>query len=182
MKQAANSRGLPSAVHIGGMSKPEMLHALHERGVQLNRAAEALFADRRFETSGQQHVIEIEARSVAELGFSEGATHGQLVARALESELIECPLELGPWLRLQFLEQPDMADGMPLAYGRAPPGSMTVLSPPLDETDETPKGFYLRRVNGVLWLRGYWSCSGHTCSPEDILVFSKGKFSAGTLA
>jgi hypothetical protein len=48
-----------------------------------------------------------------------------------------------------------------------------VASRPLDESEETPKGFYLRRNDGVLWLRGYWSHAGHLWSPEDLLVFSR---------
>jgi hypothetical protein len=87
--------------------------------------------------------------------------------------LTECPLELGPHLRLQFLDQPDGTDGMPLTHGRAPPGSITVASPPLDDRDETAKGFYLRRVDAVLWLRGYWSWPGHVWTPEDVLVFAR---------
>jgi hypothetical protein len=83
-------------------------------------------------------------------------------------------MELGPHLRAQFLDQPDSADGTPLTHGRAPPGSITVASSPLDDRDETAKGFYLRRVDTVLWLRGYWSWPGHIWNPEDVLVFSRG--------
>ena len=53
------------------------------------------------------------------------------------------------------------------------PGAVVVASPPLDERDETPKGFYLRRIHGVLWLRGYWSWAGHVWSPQDVLVFRR---------
>jgi hypothetical protein len=35
------------------------------------------------------------------------------------------------------------------------------------------KGFYLRRINGVLWLRGYRSGPEHIYSPEDRLVFCR---------
>lgn len=175
MDRASSPRVLvPSAVRIGGMSKSEMLRGLREQGVQLNHAADALFEDRRFTTLDRQQLIEIEARSVAELGFDEGATYGELLARALESGLVECPIETGPHLRLQFLDHPDGADGKSMTHGRAPPGSITVASAMLDDTDETPKGFYLRRVADVLWLRGYRSWSGHIWSPEDILVYSKG--------
>ena len=45
--------------------------------------------------------------------------------------------------------------------------------PPLDDTDETPKGFYLRRIDGVPWLRGYWSWPGHLWSPEDRRLFAR---------
>jgi hypothetical protein len=73
---------------------------------------------------------------------------------------------------MQFLDQPEGVDALPLTGRRAPRGSITVASLPLDDSDETPKGFYLRCMDGVLWLRGYWSSPGHMWSPEDVLVFS----------
>jgi hypothetical protein len=164
---------LPSTVRVGGVERPDLLSALRAHDVGLNQAAEVLFQDSRFTTLPDGHVIEIVCLSVAELGFPDGATYGQLTARALESGLVECPLEVGPHLRLQFLEQPESGDGSPLKHGRAPAGSITVASPPLDESDDTPKGFYLRRVDGVLWLRGYWSWPGHLWSPTDHLLFAR---------
>jgi len=164
---------LPNTVRIGGVDKPDLLSALRAHQVGLNQAAEALFEDARFTTLPHGHVIEIACVSVAELGFADGATYGQVTARAVESGLVECPLEVGPHLRLQFLEQPDSGDGSPLKHGRAPAGSITVASSPLDENDDTPKGFYLRRVDGVLWLRGYWSWAGHVWSPTDLLLFAR---------
>jgi hypothetical protein len=159
-------------VRVGGVDRLGLLRALREHDIQLNPAAEALFADERFVPLGEERLIEIAARSVADLGFSEGATYDRLVARARESGLIECPLELAPHLRLQFLDQPEGGFGAPLTRGRAPAGSLTVASTPLDDRDETPKGFYVRRVDGALWLRGYWSWPGHLWGPDDVLVFS----------
>ena len=115
---------------------------------------------------------------MAELGFGGGATYEQLTARALESGLVECPLELGPHLRVQFLDQPEGVAGSSSTPHRAPPGSITVASRPLDASDETPKGFYLRCVQGVSWLRGYRSWPGHLWSPEDVLVFARGRSAA----
>jgi RimJ/RimL family protein N-acetyltransferase len=164
---------VPNAARIGGMAKSELLRALRERGVQFNQAAEDLFDDRRFMTLGGAQVVEIASVSVAKLGYREGAIYAQVVARARESGLFECPVELGPHLRLQFPDQPDVVDGPSMTHGRAPPGSITVASTPLDEADETPKGFYLRRTDGVSWLRGYRSSADHVWSPEDVLVFSR---------
>jgi len=165
---------LPNTVRIGGVGKRDLLQALGAHNVQLNRAADMLFEDPRFVPLGHNQVIEIATLSVAELGFgAEGATYGQLTARALESRLAECPLELGPHLRMQFLDQPEGAAGLPATRGRVPPGAITVASLPLDERDETPKGFYLRRIDGVLWLRGYWSWPGHIWNPEDVLIFAR---------
>jgi hypothetical protein len=173
--QAGGDRAsVPSPVRVGGVDKPALLQALRARRVQLNKAAEDLFADQRFTLAAAGQVIEIVSRSVADLGFRDGADYAQLVRRASAEGWTECPLELGPHLRLQFVDQADSADGLPLTHGRAPTGSITVASAPLDETDETPKGFYLRRVDGVLWLRGYWSWPGHVWSPEDVLVWRAG--------
>lgn len=160
---------LPAHVRIGGMSRTELQIALRAQGVRLNQAAEDLFADPRFTTRAESHVTPIAAVSVAELGF-DGATYPQLIGGALDLGLIECPLELGPHLRLQLLSQ---TEGVPSRQGRAPAGSITVASPPLDDADRTPKGFYLRRVDGVSWLRGYWSSLDHVWDPADVLVFAR---------
>lgn len=175
MSQAASGRAsLPRTVRIGGVAKAALLWALGEHRVHLNEAAGVLFEDARFIPGSASRVIEIVARSVADLGFPEGATYAQLTARAAAEGLVECPLELGPHLRLQFLDQAGGVAGSAMTHGRAPAGSITIASPPLDESDETPKGFYLRRVDGVLWLRGYWSWPGHVWSPDDVLVFGRG--------
>jgi hypothetical protein len=163
---------LPSTVRIGGVEKVELLRALREHGIRLNHAAEALFQDGRFALSKQARLVQITTRSVADLGFGDGASYAQLVARALESRLAECPLELAPHLRMQLIDQLDATGEPPAVRGGAPAGSITVASSPLDDADETPKGFYLRRVDGVSWLRGYWSWAGHVWSPEDVFVFS----------
>jgi hypothetical protein len=84
-----------------------------------------------------------------------------------------CPLELGPHPRLQFLDQPEGHLGHPSSKHRAPHGSITVASRPLTEDYETPKGFYLRRIDGVLWLRGYCSAPDDIWNPEDRLVFCR---------
>jgi hypothetical protein len=165
---------LPRAVRVGGMDKGDLVRALREHNVQLNGAAEALFEDRRFIPRSQSEVVDIAAVSVADLGFLDGATCEQLTARAGESGLVECPLELGPHLRLQFLDQPEGPARVDAPRHRAPPGSITVASPALDDRDETPKGFYLRRSDGVMWLRGYWSWPGHIWSPDDAVVFVRG--------
>ena len=154
------------------MGKAEMLVALRERGIRLNEAAEALFADCRFVPAKQTEVIPIATVSVADLGFADGATYAQLTARALECHLAECPLELGPHLRMGFMDQPE-GPALPAATDEAPPGSITIASPPLDDSEETPKGFYLRRVDGVLWLRGYWSHPGHVWNPGDVFALRR---------
>src|SRR5690606_7024151 len=117
---------IPTNVCVGGRSKLELLKALREHNVGLNNAAKALFGDGRFMTLSKRKVIPIVSLSVSELGFADGATYDQLVARARDLGLVECPLETGPPLRLCLLNQPDAAFNVPIRRGQAPPGSMTI--------------------------------------------------------
>lgn len=160
-------------VRLGGMSKDELLAALQSRGIQLNEAGRKLFAHGKFTTSPASFSIATVELAVANLGYERGATFAQIKARAAELGLTTCPLELGPHLRLQLLDQPEGHVGHPPSKHRAPPGSITVVSDPLSDDNETPKGFYLRRIEGVLWLRGYWSAPDDVRSPEDRLVFCR---------
>jgi hypothetical protein len=159
-------------VHIGGLSEAALLARLREQGVRLNPAAEDLFANAAFRTSAEAREVEVALVTVAELGFAGGATYPQLVARAAECGLAECPLELGPHLRLQDLDQPEADAAPPRTRPGAPPGSLTVASTLLDDSEETPKGFYLRRIDGELWLRGYRADFEHVWDPLDALVFA----------
>ncbi len=160
-------------IRVGSASKTELLSQLRSAGVRLNELAEALFADDRFTTSAVGSYVEVAELSVASLGFADGATFAQLVEQAAVSGLSLCPLELGPHFRLQYTDQPEGSVGQPASHNRAPPGSVTVASAPFAGDEHAPKGFYLRRIEGMLWLRAYRSWSGHIWSPEDIFVFSR---------
>ncbi len=168
-----------SAVHrtvlVGGMSKPQLLIELRRSGVELNDAARLLFAHDGFTTLPTGVNFTTIELSVGNLGCTRGATIARVHARAKELGLSLCPLELAPHLRLQFLEQPEGHLGHPPSSHRAPPGSLTVASQQLTDDDETPKGFYLRRVAGTRWLRGYRSGAEHRWNPEDRLVFCHGQ-------
>ncbi len=168
-----NGSWVARTIRVGGERKSELLCQLQLAGVRLNEAAQGLFADDRFTTSAFSSVIEIAELSVASLGLHNGATFAQIVEQGASIGLSVCPLELGPHFRLQFTDQPEGFLGPPLSQHRAPPGSVTVASTPLADDEDTPKGFYLRRIEGVLWLRGYRSWPGHLWNPEDVFVFSR---------
>ena len=163
----------PSSVKIGGLRKSELLSLLHHSGVLLNELAVQLFEDERFSTLPTSRDIEIIHRSVAELGFPDGAVWDELTKRAAAQGYYSCPLELGPHLRLHLTNQGEGSTGQPKSENRAPPGSLTVVSEALSPNDEFPKGFYLRRIDGTLWLRGYRSWAGHVWEPANCLVFSR---------
>jgi hypothetical protein len=159
-------------VRIGGMAKPALFAALRSHGVALNEAAETLFAQDTFTKATDGGDWETMELSVAHLGCSQGATMAAILQRAAERGWSPCPLELGPHLRLQWLDQPD--DGGDLTpQHRAPCGSVTVMSRPLSPDEAVPKGFYLRHCQGTLWLRGYWSTAEHLWNPQDRLIFCR---------
>ncbi len=158
-------------VQIGGETKAELLARLAQSGVELNEAAKVLFASDRFITSDMRTHLRTVELQVRNLGFPQGATTSDLYTRAMRLGLRLCPVELGPHLRLQFLDQQEGFLGQPVWKHRAPPGSITIASEPLSEDYEFPKGFYLRRIKGTLWLRGYWSGDEQIRDPEDHFVF-----------
>ena len=161
-----------SAVRIGGVSKIELLALLAQAQVELNSAVHQLFADQRFCTELRPRLIQVRQVSVADLGLGQGGVISAILSSAAERGLSQCPLELAPHLRLALVNQDEGAVGFPHTRHRAPPGSITIVSQPLCDDDEVPKGFYLRRIEGRLWLRGYTSWPGHVWQPEDLLVFT----------
>lgn len=179
-KQTADSAALypgcpviARTVQIGGATKAELLARLAHNGVELNEAAKVLFASDKFITFNVRTNLRTVELRVRNLGFPQGATLSDVFTSAMRLGLHLCPVELGPHLRLQFLDQPEGFLGQPVWQHRAPPGSIAIASGMLSEDDAFPKGFYLRRIQGTLWLRGYWSGCDHICDPEDHFVFSQ---------
>ena len=156
-------------VTVGGLSRSQLTSALRERGILLNAHAETLLEHDVFDSSVAQ-TLTVTERTVAELGFTDGASLSQIFEAALQQKLLMCPAETGPYLRLALVEQPGSTDSV-MSAGRAPEGSLTVASAPLSDDDEYPKGFYLRVVDGQPWLRGYRCDDEHIWSAEDRFLF-----------
>jgi len=158
-------------VRVGGVVKSDLLSQLLKQGVQLNPLAVQLFSDDGFQTYVEQRTLGIVLVSVAELGLSQGGAFEDIAARALARGYSPCPLELGPHLRLAYADQAEGFLGQPSSQKCAPPGSVTVASQPISKDDDAPKGFYLRVIEGLPWLRGYRSWPGHVWAPTDVLAF-----------
>ena len=158
-------------VWVGGLTTSELLEELRRNAISMNESAERIFASERFTISATRYSATTVELAVQDLGFPQGATTAEIVARAGALGLDLCPVELGPHLRLQYLDQPEGYWGQPERTHQAPSGSITIVSEPLDDDDDFPKGFYLRRIKGVLWLRGYRSGPEHVWQPDDHLIF-----------
>jgi hypothetical protein len=168
---AASSPFSQRLIKAGGLTKPQLLAQLTVAGVELNEYARVLFASDLFTTSPVERPWMTVEVSVHDLGFPEGATLAALHDKAQARGLIPPPLELAPHLRLQYLDQPEGHWGHPVTQHRAPPGSLTIASAPLTEDEDFPKGFYLRRIQDTLWLRGYRCSLDNLWNPDDRLVF-----------
>jgi len=145
-------------LQIGGMGKAELLSSLRAAGVQFNGYAHLLFDDPLFITSATSSRVVATDVTVAELGFAEGAISAEIFARARSRGLELCPLELAAHCRLQFLDQ---SEGPYL----------TVASEKTKDDDAYPNGFYLRRYDGALWLRGYRATSDYVWDPTSRFLF-----------
>ena len=159
-------------IRIGGVGKAELLARLQAAGVELNDAGRTLFAHDRFTTSAHSALLETLEDEVAGFGFPQGALLSQIIERAAGLGLAPCALQLGPHLRLQTLDQAEGFVGQPASSHRAPPGSITIVTAPYEDLDQ-PQGFYLRKISGVPWLRGYRAGPDHRWQAEDRLIFCR---------
>ena len=169
---ACPRRALIRKVQIGGVSQNDLLLELEQGGFLLNEAGRTLLLHDSFSTASNITVIETCEMTVADLGFVRGASMADIFDRASQIGMVPCPIELAPHLRLQYQDQPEGAVGQLPTQHRAPPGSLTITSKPVAMDEDTPKGFYLRRMEGVLWLRGYRSGPEQVWSPQDRLLFA----------
>lgn len=162
-------------VLVGGMALSRLLKELKRLDVRLNEAAKTLLASRHFRCSEERQELSTVELSVLDLGFPGGAYISDIHEKAAGMGLRPPPIELAPHLRLQYIDQPEGFLGFPITKHRAPPGAITVASEPLSEDEDFPKGFYLRRIDGVLWLRGYKSKPDHIWNGNDRLMFIESK-------
>ncbi|WP_298470709.1 helicase [uncultured Psychrobacillus sp.] len=157
-------------LEIGGLTKFQLIQKLENHSIRMNEYAERLLSDDKFTPSKTTYSVTTVSLTVRELGFPEGATMPQIFKRAHDVGLALCPLEVGPYLRLEYLDQPEGITENQTQH-QAPSGSLTIVSEVVSEDDNFPKGFYLRKIDGVLWLRGYIADDLHVWNNEDHLVF-----------
>lgn len=159
-------------ITLGGLRRTELLQRLYQHLIHLNTYAELLLNDARMVLSPTRYslcTIELAAHN---LGFPDGATTARIFATAQQLGLTLCPLELAPYLRMQYTDQPEDVDEK-VCKNQAPSGSVTVASEPISQEDTFPKGFYVRHMNGELWLRGYCADDLHCWNAEDRFIFVK---------
>ena len=140
-------------LRVGGVSKDALLERLAQHSVSLNDYARALFADSGFTTSSEARTVRVAFVSLPQIGLPDGGIFDDILGRAAEMGLAPCPLEVAPHLRLDYLDQPEGP-------------YLTVASPGLRPDLSAPNGFYLRRREDGLWLRGYRASPDYVYGPD----------------
>ena len=158
-------------LRTGGVSCKQLFAQLEKAGVRLNRLAVDALTNELFDTAEASSVVQVVFASLEDLGLSKGGHLSAAIDAAASRGYKLCPPDLGPHLRLAYLGQQEVPGPPEPAKHQAPPGSVTVVDqrPPEDGTDY--RGFYIRRIEGAPWLRGYTSWSDHVWQPKDMLAF-----------
>lgn len=159
----------PRSVVIGGVSRQGIEKRLAAAGVELNDYARMLLAHQIFDSVRPAEQANFASFRVQDLGIQQPATLKTILDLAMSRGLALCPASAGPFLRLAIMDQQNSTNST-LSAGKKPANSLTIASLPLG-TDDIPKGFYLRVVDGVPWLRGYRCENAYEFGPEDAFIF-----------
>lgn len=148
---------------------PTLIASLRDAHVQLNEHANELLQLLRQAPEPHRGHLLVREYSVGELRLQQPATLPAIYEQAANIGLQPCPLLVGPVLRLAYQDQPDTPETSP--QHRAPEGSLTVASPMRTRGTDQPQGFYLRKIAGQLWLRGYVCSADFVWQDDDRLAF-----------
>ncbi len=103
--------------------------AIRDAGMGSTSWADDVLGKSEFVTAPIKAEVDLTMVSVRDLGFKEGATLGQIYARAKELGLELCPPEVGPQLRLQYPDQPmEMSIFIAMEPIRHPDGELCVFT------------------------------------------------------
>lgn len=154
-----NCHTILRTVEVGHLSKSELLQEFERHSIKMNEYGNRLFADALFARSESPRILKTFELQARNLGFHQGAIWADILRAAMERGLALCPIDAGPYLRLQYLDQPE---GF----------WITVASQKLFDRDDYPNGFYLRRLADGLWLRGYRAAPEHLWKADEHFIFA----------
>ena len=149
------------------MTAEQGILTLKERGILTNRYAETYILHPCFSAGGSGEMTAVIV-SLEELGLELGASLDELFRHIEGTQFAPCPPDPGLFLRLAWTEQRQSRNSILSGMHSLPDQAVTVLSEILEKDDAFPKGLYLRKVDGKLWLRGY-VCDSVYRFPNDAL-------------
>ena len=143
VKMIERSFAIWKAIILGFHQSPSAYcKALKANGCRIGEYADQILDKIRVSETEVQ--LDLVVKTVAELGFKDGACRDAIYARAIELGLELCPAEVGPALRLAYLDQP---------YGEW----LRIAMEPIADSDGNLKVFEVDHVHDERWLG---SCSG----------------------
>ncbi len=134
--------------------------SLKDNGCNISNWANDILGKSAFTAATEEIEIDLVVKSVAELGFKNGATCQQIYNRANELGLDLCPPEVGPQLRLQYKDQPNNE-------------WLIVAMEPITDSDGDLKLFNVERYDSGLWLCGYYDYPGNVWNANYRFVFAR---------
>jgi hypothetical protein len=145
-------------ITIGNISRDKFIPALKVRGMNVSDWSADMMKQDAFTVAEQEQQIDLVNVSVAELGFDNATRYDAICARAKERGLELCPPEVGPQLRLQYLDQP-LGEWLRVAMEaiRDSDGDLCVFS--------------VVHHDGGLWLYSYYGKPDSRWAPDDRFVF-----------
>ena len=150
--------------------RDELEKILEENNIRTNRYAEEYFSHPGFSTEIAES-CSIAIVSLEEIGLGDGGTLNVISEHMSGLGLKVCPANAGLFLRLAWKEQTQSSNSVLSGTHEAPDQAVTVFSEPLERSDDFPKGLYLRKVDGDLWLRGYVCDDSYTFPADALFAF-----------
>jgi len=90
----------------GLRSAADLQKSIEDSGMKVNDRAKDILGKPAFTVATKETEVDLVKVSVAELGFTENTRYEKICERAKELDLLLCPNEVGPQLRLQYKDQP----------------------------------------------------------------------------
>jgi hypothetical protein len=145
---------------IGGVAETRLIHQLTEANVHFNKYAPILFESAAFTPDSPIEQVKLVKLKFSDMELNEVCSYENIVERGLAMGLKICPMHLGAFLRLNYIDQPEG------------PYLTVVSSDPMGD-ENYPTGFYLRNHEGKLWLRGYRAKGETEWPPDQEFIFLK---------
>lgn len=130
--------------------------SLTKKGFKIRNWADDLLNKPAFVLGSLQEEIQLINVSVDDLGFKKGAYYKDICARARELDLVLCPKETGPQLRLQYKNQPK---------GEC----LRIAMKPITDSGGVPSVFQVVHDDRGMWLD--WGCCRPGCFWDTHLRF-----------
>lgn len=145
-------------ITIGGKMTKQLERELKEKNINVSSYGQSMLKSEDFTVLSNQENATLVRLKVADLGFANGATTDEIYRKAQELGLELCPAEVGPNLRLQYLDQP-LGEYFWIAMKQ------------IAGRGGYPLVFELVRYEDGLWLYGSWVSPGSRWVPDDEFVF-----------